>query len=725
MKKYLLLFVFASFFVSCTCVQKKADLNFGNRVVVNNSDNAAGGFLSLASTWAKQQTEVFVSAAEKGLRFEFRCYGKPEDTVFSGKKADDDMTLFGSEHIELQLAPNWQKDGSYYHFAVNPAKSYYHAIKHDTSWTPKKFDCTVENHREYRSIVLDIPWETVGEKGMPKEGTVWKANFCRASKMKNSGVEFSSWTGAASFHDLNQMGELVFSEKLQQLSPRILKFNLENGNMLTVSAALQNEGKYILQSCFNGQVYGEKTLKNKDIADLKVRLENRYIPLKSLDKISLRLLRDGCVVWEKSAFTSAVARDFMSLDKIEYVKNSSMRCKLASASGQLVIKNDEKVFAAHKITAKNQSVSLQNLPSGRYIVEFSNGTSRSSRVIFICEKMVEEAAPMKKKAVLAAKGENLFFDNKPFYLLGISGGTKTHFPMPAAFTLRYGRGGRKFAPVYQGLPGKRLVRKPYTGYAFNYGWEKQLAKHFALQSKSSQNIWRTLCYEANLKTFFTQKDGTLKPIADGHKVYGEIYKMAKKAMPDKIFSIHVDNMAVLADYAAHCDVMEFASWRSSYHASDMLLHQGDDLDIVRRHVGNKPVVMWLGGSIPNGYCRSAEEIRAGVYHTIIKGGAGNIIHMGHSGVPGHRTRFWSMLSMLSRELDGFYSELINGSKYEIELPPPFAARAAVTAQNELLIVILNKSAGEQVLTLNIPDRQRRTLIFTPYEPRVVRLPLSK
>ena len=135
--------------------------------------------------------------------------------------------------------------------------------------------------------------------------------------------------------------------------------------------------------------------------------------------------------------------------------------------------------------------------------------------------------------------------------------------------------------------------------------------------------------------------------------------------------------------------------------------------------------MWLGGSIPNSKVRSAEEIRAGVYYTVIKGGAGNIIHMGHGGIPAHRTRFWSMLSMLQNEINSFYPELQKGIPYNIELPSGFAGRAVITADKELLLVILNKCAFSQTLELDYPYYQKAKIQFTPFEPRVIRLAKCK
>ena len=79
-----------------------------------------------------------------------------------------------------------------------------------------------------------------------------------------------------------------------------------------------------------------------------------------------------------------------------------------------------------------------------------------------------------------------------------------------------------------------------------------------------------------------------------------------------------------------------------------------------------------------------------------------------------------MLSMLSREIDTFYSDLINGKPYSVKLPSAFAGKAVITADNELLLVVLNKTNTVQKLTAEHLPYLHKTFEFTPYEPRVFR-----
>ena len=682
-------------------------------VPVNGSSDVAGSFISISANWANPQTEVFVKADANNLYLEFRCYGKVENTVFSVKKPDDDMALFGGEHIEFQLSPRGEKDRIYYHFAINPAGSLYHAKCQDTAWNPENFQYKITDFKDHRRYSIELPWQIFELNQMPPGGTVWKANFCRGAKMKNSNIEFSSWSGAASYHELMQMGELVFGA---EAAPSIRFFN----NKIALHGIENNNDQYAFQLVRNDQVLAGDNLNGIKNIDFHKEISHQYIPLKNIDQLSFRLLKNNNIVWEKSAFKVPEADSFMMLDKFEYQKNSTMKCRFAEFPGKLIIKNDSKVFIQQNISAAAVVIPLENLPAGRYVAEYKVDNRYSERVFFIAEK-ITSANSLVKKAKLTAKNENLLLDGEPFFLLGISGGSKTYFPYSPGFNLQYGRGAVKNAFSYQVFPGKKFVRKPAVGYAFYHDWRQKAENHLQRQRKATTNYWRTLAYEANLKVFRTQKDGTLEYDPEGHKIYGELYNMAKSIMPDSLFSIHVDNMTVLPDYINSCDIMEFSSWRSSYHYLNMLFYLENDFDYVRNNLGRKPIVMWLGGSIPNSKVRSAEEIRAGVYYTVIKGGAGNIIHMGHGGIPAHRTRFWSMLSILQREVDSFYSDLQKAKPCKIDLPENFAGKAGITSDGNLLAVILNKSTFSRTFKLAIPGYQTQTLYFTPLEPRVVRL----
>ena len=197
----------------------------------------------------------------------------------------------------------------------------------------------------------------------------------------------------------------------------------------------------------------------------------------------------------------------------------------------------------------------------------------------------------------------------------------------------------------------------------------------------------------------------------------------KQGLPNAKIVLHIDDLNRLNEFAQACDILEFATDGGSYNGVNMMLNLKKDLLHVRANVKQKPLILWLGGSIPNPLCRTAEEIRAGVYCSILNGAAGNIVHMGHGGVPVSRSRFWSMLAALPREIDSFYGDLKTWEEVkDFVIPAGMDGKAVISPDGELLLVLLNNTLSEKKVALELPGTYgKRTMTFTPLEPRVLRI----
>ena len=692
----------------------------------------AGEFIAIGDRWASEQTEVIVQRAGDKIRFEIVCWGITADLEWSDKKADDDMTLFGGEHVELLIAPRGLNDDAcYYHFAINPAGSVYHAKRRDTEWGLgiESFSTAIEPGRWIATFEIPVMAMTLDKTG--ETGAMWNINICRTIKKKGKDAEHTSWTGSSNFHDIATMGQLHFNKMPPSDHFRLYTCSFDKYGLLDLSIRKTGKEHAYLQVYDNGKFVTNLKLHGTDPHIAKLKLKDNYISLKGTRKIELYLLGPYRVpIQELSTNIVVCEKDFLSLDKMEYINTEEMTCDLLVVPGKIVIRDDSGVIREQKVMEKTAKISLADLKPGRYILEYisdkiltADGKTydgkSSSRVFYISETPAE-LPELPEKRIITVKGNDLQLNQKPFYLLGISGGSKTYFPVNAGFTLRYGLGYRKNALNYSGVPGRRLVRKPQTGYAFSKNWEEVVLKHLKKIGKARKGNWNILCYEASLAVLHPDEKGTLKVDPEGHKIYQKIYKMAKKEAPDEIFSIQIDNMNVIKNYIDSCDVLEYASGRSSYSRTNMIENLGADFDHVRRIAGEKPLVLWLGGTIPTPDCRTAEEIRAGVYYTILKGGAGNIIHMGHGGMPENRTRFWSMLSMLSREVEAFYADLKTWKELEIKLPKQLIGKAVSGPEGQLLLVVLNTTPGEVTAVIELPGFGKEKLTFTPFEPRVIR-----
>jgi len=691
--------------------------------------SSAGGFRGIDGDWPEEQTEFQVARTENGFQVKIVCFGRPDTLSGTEKKPDDDMSLFFGEHAELQLAPSGG-DGIYYHFAVNPAGSVYHAERKDPDWTPPSFHCSTSSDENSWSAVFSFEWKTFG-RDVPGRDDVWRMNVCRTVRKKGAAARHGSWSGAVNFHKIDTMGFLRFSGKgADRDGLRIFRLNAVPGSVglleLEGERAVPSEDRAVLRI-----FYGETLLSARALPPgagpfrMTFPLAG-YIPPVSGKDLTLQLAaEDGRILWERTGGIPSFTGRFLLLDKFDYArKDPCLTCRLDFVPGVLRITDGKKLLLSREVREKEVRIPLsESWTPGRYTAEYECGKMRSSCVFFLRENAENEPLPpLPENGVLRIRGDQLRLNGEPLYPLGISSTPRTFFPEPPGFTLKTGPGCRE-NPVRlsERLPGIRLIRKPVTGYALAADWETRASEYQEKEAKSAGPVIFRTNYEAQLPVFLTQADGSLRREPEGWKLYERFYREAKARLPESIFSIHLDNLNDLDRYADSCDVFEYASWQSSFHRTNMILNFRRDFETVRRVMKNQPLIVWLGGSIPDPECRTAEELRAGVYLTILLGGAGNIVHMGHGGVPEHRTRFWSLLARLSREVDSFYGDLVNWRPAALALPDDFAGAARLGPEDELLVVILNLTPEEKTGTFELPGGYgKQTLTFTPFEPRVIR-----
>ena len=139
----------------------------------------------------------------------------------------------------------------------------------------------------------------------------------------------------------------------------------------------------------------------------------------------------------------------------------------------------------------------------------------------------------------------------------------------------------------------------------------------------------------------------------------------------------------------------------------------------KKAADGRPVIFWLGGTIPNAFCRTAEELRAGVYLAVLHDIAGVIFHMGHGYLPENRSRLWSLISGIQAEVQEFHSDYRNGKAFPdfvLEASPNLAYAARKTPDGVMLIVV-NLSGGENRFSLKTKNGIIDG-VLTPYEPQV-------
>ena len=698
---------------------------FQNIVFPYNTEQSlpASGFRTIDGNWCSGQTEVFLQRKKDEIQIRFVCYANTAKMRFSKKEKDDNMNLFGGEHVELLLAPNGLNDGIYYHIAINPAGSIYHAKLRDLAWTPQYYNLKIEKLNDRWIATLVLPYSALGIKTPPADGSVWLANFCRTYAPNKGITEHSSLSGSKNFHDLNSMTKVIFGSNAPKVSLQIRSVHQQPDGTLKIHTGKYGRTPVEIQVLLNGKCLRSYPLTAPDHFEHVFTIQDNdpYIPLKNNRLLTLRMNDlQGNTIDEKSGYLYSVDQNFLLLDQYVYFKNDPIRFDVLVTPGKFRIKQENKVIAEIPVSAL-KNVYNPTLAPGRYVAEYEVNGKYTSCVFMVQEKKPQRMARMPGK--FAVSGSDLTLNGKPVYLFSTSDGKLKNYPYHPDYTYRYGAGARNHAIIRNSIPHKRFIRKPKSGYAFDQDFEKKLEQFINNQKKhQNSNIVYLLAYEANMKAFMTLPDKSYKEV-DSPTLYRTIYTKMKQGLPNAKIVLHIDDLNRLNEFAQACDILEFATDGGSYNGVNMMLNLKKDLLHVRANVKQKPLILWLGGSIPNPLCRTPEEIRAGVYCSILNGAAGNIVHMGHGGIPPHRTRFWSMLAALPREIDSFYGNLKTWEEVkDFVIPAGLDGKAVISPDGELLLVLLNNTLSEKKVTLELPGTYgKRTMTFTPLEPRVLRI----
>ena len=179
-------------------------------------------------------------------------------------------------------------------------------------------------------------------------------------------------------------------------------------------------------------------------------------------------------------------------------------------------------------------------------------------------------------------------------------------------------------------------------------------------------------------------------------------------------------------------MFEYASWGSSY-APALMEFLEEDLDSLLADADGKPVMFWLGGFKSGGVNRSAEELRAAVFLSIVKGCTGNILHLGHGGLPKDDTHAQDLVANIRNEVDSFYADFIRGEDatgdYHISGDDSgkgassvrFAVRRLKNG-TDLLIAVNTSASSEHLCLFRCGRSVREGEEIAPYGVRVLRLP---
>ncbi|MDO9542181.1 MAG: hypothetical protein Q7J98_07655, partial [Kiritimatiellia bacterium] len=207
-------------------------------------------------------------------------------------------------------------------------------------------------------------------------------------------------------------------------------------------------------------------------------------------------------------------------------------------------------------------------------------------------------------------------------------------------------------------------------------------------------ICRRLQYEAAIPLFRkTEGSQALEPVSIKEE-YTDCYKFLKRTFPDMLVSIQNDQAASLPELVGCADIIEVAP--PSSYAKKLLRNFESDLAEARATVGDKPLILWIGVSIPTSAARSAENLRAASWLTVLGGANGIIYHLGHDGVPEDRTRLWSVFKHLGREMEVLYPIVATGEMVAaglVSCDSSFIILSARKFQGDIYVMAVSKAAG--------------------------------
>lgn len=634
-----------------------------------------------------------------------------EKPVCKGK-ADDDESMFAGDVSEFFISTD-PKQKIYYQIALNPAGLVYSARKRDNSWNPR-IKTQVSQTQSSWSIQISIPYSEINTTA-PTSKTVWRANF--AAKVKAGTTKKScNWSNAQDFHNIADFGTIRFDNK--EL-PKVLEWNTRN---CAINAKMYIPAEYPYGTVFcevNGKQY--PSVKNGTLHTWKIPLVSNYTFPKHIYNSKIVLLsKDGKVIYSRQGTAEPAEPKNLILNSFYYTPDMTeltYRHNFAS-DAQLTLKNSLRQVIARMPAKSSGKLSLAGLSPGRYVLELAAKNQRTSRYIQLVPQNFSLPAIGKNDRFEIRNGI-FHLGNKPVFLIGASTTPQNHLQFANAFSMKTGNLGTVPNAVdFNGLGHTRFLRVPFSCCYLHKNADKIIQRRMAKQPEGNRSVIR-LAYEAQIRLY----QGDIKAIQkmDTVKYYAQLYKKLKTQYPGRYFSIHIDRRERLNDFLSSCDIFEYASWRSSY-AVNMMPFLVPDMQELRKKTGSRPVVFWLGGSIPDPRCRLAEELRAAVYCAIISDLNGVIFHLGHGGLSAERSRLWSLISGINTEIMPVYQEFVSGKEIKNffkEVKGNFLYAARQCKEN-ICILAVNLNGAEQTLDMKTSAGNFKFLL-TPFEPVYIRL----
>ena len=626
--------------------------------------NGDGGF-------ADRFADAAVRWTDEGLVVRVRRRLGSDETLKAAGKADDPPSMFalGDSTVEVLLAPHRDRPEVFYQFGVNPSNVLYQARRFDTSWRPAKPVKTAPFFGEGEwGAEFRIPFGAFDEDPVA-EGCEWRAEFSCGRY---------DWAGVPGRHDPALYGVLRFGDRPQRAYLEDLR-RTEDGRMLVTYAFAPG-------------------------------VDSFEQPHKAMEDTDLRLIANGTEV--AGLFLPAKGGDpeAVALDKYYYAPGDTVVYTAREFSGRCAVA--VRRIATGEVVRRAESSGAGALECGRlepgdYAFEVSNGVRFAA-----CQFEVRD------EDALAVDGPLGILPTDPLVLtVGKDGRAGVPFyPVIGSQHLK--------SPVsIHGSVPLKYVKEPIAGYLVDP--ERTLRGAEAnLEKERGSGLWfNRLAYEAQIKLLEQSSTGGMPRVLPSNGAYFlDLYRKLKAKFPGKVFSIQTDYAGMASELAPACDVFELAAGGCSYSANP-LKEIRRALTTARSAAPGKPVMFWLGGSLPDrARYRSADEANTAVRYCILRGMAGNVFHMGHGGVPEDRVRLWSFLRGVENAVNAWYPDWVLGRELDVKASCEDGVEVGVRkSSGGYVLVAVNLNPYCRSFSYDDPaGGVRRTVRLTGYGSAVLR-----
>lgn len=707
----------------------------------------ASGFMSLDGHWCEDQTTSYVTYDSSNLYIGYLCNETLPDRMRANIKEHDNVQVFSDECVEFFLDTNHDHQ-TYYHFMVNSLGTCYEAYvsqgegdkTRDSTWNPAWQVATSVGEKTW-TVEMSIPFDSLGTT-MPAPGEMWGINLNREHWQSERGGGPNSWAMVNSFNDPASFGNIVFgvaeevSYSFVSFGDNLLRVKLKNGTETIVDLEAQVAVEDLPPAIERLQL-GPK---GEEQVDLKYDLQNMESA-----SLAFKISAPGTgrvYHFRKGVVLGRPAEIGLSLDRYYYtpdndgVRVNVKKRKAGTGSIRVDVRKhfDSEALLSQDVPLRegqddySVSIDIAGLEMGRYIATASTpGSDRkkgyTAHAVFYMNKDYEPLHIPRPVKTTGIRNDGVILVNEtpfcPFFVAINSAKNSPTPPKEIGFNVKgyYIETGL----VREGLDVPWVTRQEKGEIFIDLPEEEKIRQHvrkhvIARKSDPSLFEWFIL-YEAQTPM---RRGG--KPV-DNAEELAKISQFVNRIDPNHLTAIEIDKLTLLTHYKHSADIIEVASWGSSYSKS-LIPDLAGDVDRIRTALGKeKPFFFWIGSAIPSESWRNAETIRCASYLALMHGARGLAFHMGHEGLSTSATRHWSVYGGLSREVETIFPILIASepdNMLQLTVQPAAIDLCLRESQGHIYLFAVNTTGRILKATFNCDDERLGNTVHLLFENREIK-----